>query len=105
MHKYLQVYVSSENRDQADAILASLLTKKLVAGGLILEGPSRFWWKGKIVDMDYYNISAFTIRKHKQAVVEDVKKISVEETPMVWFISIEGNKQFLRWIDTSVTAS
>lgn len=99
MTKYLQVYISAENKNQADTILNSLLTKKLVAGGLLLSGPSRFWWKEEIVSMDYYNISAFTIEKHKHTIIEDVKKTSVEEVPMVWFVAFEGNEELLKWID------
>lgn len=100
--KYLQGFISAENKNQADIILNSLLTKKLVAGGLIQHGPSRFWWKGKIVNANYYNISVFTTKTHQKATIDDVKKISTEEVPMIWFIEIEGNEELLRWIDSSV---
>lgn len=100
--KYYQVYISAENKEQADTILNSLLVKKLVAGGLLLNAPARFWWGGKITDMNYYNISAFTIKKNKQLIIDDVKKTSVEEVPMVWFVEFEGNKELLKWIDESL---
>ena len=102
VNNYLQVFVSAEDKGQADKILNSLLEKKLVAGGLLLSGPSRFWWKGEIVNMDYYNISTFTIEKHKQEIIEDVKKTSIEEVPMVWFTPFEGNQELLKWINESV---
>ncbi|OGK18101.1 hypothetical protein A2866_02935 [Candidatus Roizmanbacteria bacterium RIFCSPHIGHO2_01_FULL_39_8] len=100
--KYFQVFISAEDRKQADKILDSLLRKKLVAGGLLLSGPSRFWWKGKIVDMNYYNISTFTQENYKEKIIEDVKKISVEEVPMIWFITMEESKEFINWIDKSL---
>ena len=100
--KYLQVFIGAENKPQADKILNSLLEKKLVAGGLLLNAPARFWWKEKIVDMDYYNISSFTIEKNKEAIIEDVKKNSIEEVPMVWFTPFEGNSELLGWIDSIV---
>lgn len=100
--KYLQAYISAESKKQADRILNSLLEKKLVAGGLITRGPARFWWKGKIIDMDYFNISAFTKARHQPAIITDVKKTSVEEVPMVWFIEFVGNPELLRWIDGAV---
>lgn len=100
--QYLQVTISAENKEQADTILNSLLNKKLVAGGLLLNAPARFWWKGEITDMDYYNISVFTIEKHKQAIIDDVRKTSVEEVPMVWFTEIDGNEELLGWIDETV---
>ncbi len=99
MIKYLQVYISAENKQQADTILNSLLNKKLVAGGLLLNAPARFRWKGEVTDMNYYNISVFTTEKHKKSIIEDVKKTSIEEVPMVWFVEFEGNKELLNWID------
>lgn len=102
MPKYLQVYISAENKEQADTILNSLLNKKLVAGGLLLNGPARFWWKGEITDMNYYNISVFTKTKHKKAIIEDVRKTSIEEVPMVWFVEFTANSELLKWIDSAV---
>lgn len=102
MSKYLQGYISATHKKQAVVILNSLLNKKFVAGGLLLHGPSRFWWKDKIIDADYYNISVFTTKRHKQAIIEDVKNTSSEEVPMIWFVEFEGNEELLRWIDLEI---
>ena len=102
MSEYLQVNISAENKDQADTILNSLLDKKLVVGGFLLNAPARFWWKGEITDMDYYNISVFTKEKYKQQIIDDVKKTSIEEVPMVWFVEFEGNEEFTKWIDSII---
>jgi uncharacterized protein involved in tolerance to divalent cations len=99
---HLQVFISAENKEQADNMLDSLLRKHLVSGGLITNGPSRFWWKGEITETNYFNISSFTTEKNKQAVIDDVKKNSVEEVPMVWFVNIDGNKEFLNWVEENV---
>jgi hypothetical protein len=40
---------------------------------------------------------------HKQAIIEDVKKTSVEEVPMVWFVEFEGNQELLKWIDETLS--
>ncbi len=101
--KYYQVYISAENKEQADTILNSLLKKKLVTGGQMIQAPARFLWKGKINDMaEYHTITSFTIERYKQAIVNDVKKTSVEEVPMVQFIEFEGNRELLKWIDETV---
>jgi len=102
MSKYLQVYISAENKNQADIILNSLLEKKLVAGGLLLNAPARFWWKGEITDMNYYNISVFTKEKNKQQIIDDVKQTSIEEVPMVWFVEFKGNQELIKWIDSII---
>ena len=100
--KYYQVYISAETKEQADTLLDSLLKKKLVAGGLLLNGPARFWWQGNISRKKYYNISAFTINTHKQDIIAEVKRESTEEVPMIWFVKIDGNKEFVTWIRKSV---
>ena len=102
MSNYLQVQVSAENKEQADAILNSLLAKKLVTGGLLLNSPARFLWKGELVDMDYFIVTSYTTLKNKEAVIEEVKKISIEEVPMISFTSFDGNQELLSWIDRTL---
>jgi uncharacterized protein involved in tolerance to divalent cations len=103
MNKYLQVYISAENNNQADMILNSLLNKKLVTGGQFLQSPARFLWKGKINNMDeYVTITSFTKESHKQKIIDDVKKTSIEEVPMIQFLEFDGNEELLNWIDKTV---
>lgn len=104
MDKYYQVYISAENKEQADTILNSLLEKKLVTGGQLLQSPARFLWKGKINDMqEYITITSFTKKIHKQAIIEDVKRISIEEVPMIQFLEFDGNEELLKWIDGTLS--
>ena len=101
--KYFQVQISAENKKQADTILNSLLDKKLVTGGQLINAPARFLWKGEITDMDYYTITSFTTEVQKEAIIEDVRKTSAEEVPMIQFIEFEGNEELLRWIDETLS--
>lgn len=96
--KYYKVEISAENREQADTILNGLLAKKLVTGGQIIQAPTRFLWKGEIVDMDYVTIHSFTIEQHKEVIMAEVKELSVEEVPMVAFVGFEGSQELLGWI-------
>ena len=101
--KYHEVKISAENREQADKILSSLLEKKLVTGGQFLKSPARFLWKGEVVDMDYITITSYTTAKHKDAVIEDVRKTSEEEVPMITFVAPDDLNQELReWIDKTL---
>lgn len=79
-----------------------MIKKKLVAGSLITKGSSRYWWKGKIVEREYYNLSAFSSLKNKSRIVSEVKKIHSDEYPIIIFTRIDGNKEFLEWIEKSV---
>jgi|SRR5277367_654316 len=99
---HLQVSISAENQEQADQILNALLAKKLVTGGQILNAPARFLWKGAIVDMNYFTLLSFSLAKNKEAIISEVKKISIEEVPMVTFTNIDGNEELLRWIEKTL---
>lgn len=100
---YFEVHISAENQEQADKILNSLLEKKLVTGGQFIKSPARFWWKGKIQDMaEYFTITSFTIEKHKEAIIEDVRRTSVEEVPMIRFIAFESNTELEKWIEETL---
>lgn len=98
----LQVFISAENRTQAEVILDALLKKKLILGGPILQGPAKFWWKGEIVEMNYAYIFTYTLEKHKDAIVEEVKAVSVEEIPMISFIAFEGNEELVELIEQTL---
>ena len=102
MGRHYQVLISAPSKEQADKVLDVLLQEKIISGGLITHGPSRYWWKGAIEEQEYYNISAFIPESKKEMLVEEVRKISHDEVPIVAFLPIEGNQDFLEWIDASV---
>lgn len=100
---YLKVEISAETQQQADDILDTLLAQKLVTGGQIIEMPSRFLWKGEVVDMNYITVTSFTTEQHKQDIIHEVEKVSIEEVPMIVFLPISGNSKLLSWIDTTLS--
>lgn len=94
---YYMVEISAETKQQASDILEDLLNKKLCNGGQILSAPGRFLWKGKLVDMpDYCTVRTFTIEPYKSAIIAAVKKISVEDAPMITFTLFDDSNQELR---------
>ncbi|MBI5061392.1 MAG: divalent cation tolerance protein CutA [Candidatus Aenigmarchaeota archaeon] len=48
--EFCRVLISAANKKEADSISDALVKKKLIAGSLITNGPSRYWWKGRIVE-------------------------------------------------------
>lgn len=98
MGEFCQVIISATSKEEADKISDSLVTKKLIAGSLIIRGPSRYWWEGKIVEKEYFNVQAFSLLRNKDKIIEDVKKIHSDECPIIAFSIIDGNKEFLDWI-------
>jgi len=103
MSLYYEVKISAENQEQADTILNSLLEKKLATGGQFLAAPARFLWKGKIEDMEYVTITTYTTDRHKGALIDDVRRTSVEEFPMMTFILPDDlNVELRKWIDQTL---
>lgn len=103
MKEYLKVEISAEDKTQAYVILDALLAKRLVTGGQIIETPARFLWKGDVVNMDYVTVTSFTVASNKAAIIESVKTVSVEEVPMVVFLSMDGNQELLDWIEATLS--
>lgn len=99
-----EVKISAENKAQADVILNSLLEKKLVTGGQFIIAPARFLWKGKVTDMaEYITITSYTLGHHMTAFIEDVRKTSVEEVPMITFSALHNvNSELGEWVHQTV---
>jgi uncharacterized protein involved in tolerance to divalent cations len=97
--KFCQILINCPKRKEAEKVLDSILKKRLVAGGLITHGPSRYHWKGKIEEQEYFTISAFSLFKNKQKIISEVRKISSDETPVIVLLDIDGNDDFLKWIE------
>ncbi|HEY4964691.1 MAG TPA: divalent cation tolerance protein CutA [Candidatus Saccharimonadales bacterium] len=104
MGLYYQVKISAETQEQADAILNSLLEKKLATGGQFIKQPARFLWKGKVQDSDYITITTYTTDRHKDALMDDVRKTSTEEVPMITFtLPDDLNVELRNWIDETLS--
>jgi len=100
---FCQVLISATSKREADKISDTLVKKELLAGSLIIRGPSRYWWRGKIVEKIYYNIQGFSLMRNKPKIILEVKKIHSDKCPIIAFIKIDGNKEFLRWIEDSIS--
>lgn len=100
--RFCQILISATTRREANNISDDLVKKKLIAGSLIVKGPSRYWWGGKIVEKEYHNISAFSLMKNKSRIISAVKKIHSDECPIIAFFEMDGNEEFLKWIEKSV---
>ncbi len=102
MEKFCQVLISAKTKAEADKISDALITKKLIAGARITKGPSRYWWNGKIEEKEYYNISAFSLAKNKAEIIPEVKKNHSDKCPIIAFFNMDGNEEFLKWIEEAV---
>lgn len=101
-NKYCQVLISAISKEEADKISWVLVNNKLIAGSLINKGDSRYWWKGEVKNEGYYNIQCFSLIKNKDKIINKVKEIHSDKCPIVAFFLIDGNEEFLKWIDDSL---
>lgn len=99
---HLKAVISATSKEEAEDICDELLEKKLLAGTLITDGDSRYHWKGEIQEEKYFNIHAYTLEKHREEVIEEVRKLHSDETPIIEYHEIDGNQDFLDWIKESV---
>ncbi len=99
---YCRVRISATLEKEANNISKTLVKKKLVAGTMIYSGNCHYWWNDKVVEKQYWNIGAFSLMKHKGAIIQEVKRLHSDECPIIAFNEIDGNEEFLGWIDESV---
>jgi len=102
MVEFCRVTISATSKEEADLIADILAKKKLIAGSLIIKGPARYWWKGEIVEKEYYNVLSFTLMRNKDKIIYEVEKIHSDECPIIAFFKLDGNEKFLKWIEESV---
>ena len=99
---YCRVRISATSETEANNISRKLVEKKLVAGTMIYSWNSHYWWDGEIVEKIYWNIGAFSLLKHKDKIIEEVKSLHSDKCPIITFNKIDWNIEFLEWIDENV---
>ncbi|MFH1276376.1 MAG: divalent cation tolerance protein CutA [Candidatus Woesearchaeota archaeon] len=100
--KFCRVLISAPNKQEANLISKTLVSKKLVAGTIINNGNCHYWWKEEVIKKEYYNIQAFSLINNKEEIISEVKKIHSDKCPIVAFMQIDGNEEFLEWIEKSL---
>lgn len=100
---FCRILISATTKDEANTISKTLVKKKLVAGTIINKGNCHYWWDKEIVEKEYYNVQAFSLIKNKEPIISEVKLIHNDKCPIIAFMEIDGNEEFLTWIKESVS--
>jgi len=103
-NSHVIVFVTAKDEPEAKAISQKLLEEKLIACVNIVSGvQSFFWWEGKI---DNANETLLVIKSKASALrelIETVKSVHSYDVPEIIAMPIiEGNADYLKWIDDSV---
>ena len=98
------VFVTAKDADQAQRISSALIEARLAACVNIVTGIcSLFWWEGKIDTADEALLIIKSTRSAFKKIVAAVKKTHSYDVPEVIALPIiDGNKDYLRWINDSV---
>ena len=98
-------YITASNKKEAERIAKKLLNKKLIAcANVISNVNSYFVWKNKVQNSKEIIICGKTTSKNQTKIIKAVKNIHSYAVPCIIFFDIKnGNKDFLKWIEQSVT--
>ena len=98
-------YITAPNRKEAEQIAKKLLDKKLIACANVINNVnSYFVWKNKVQNSKEIIICGKTTSKNQTKIIKAVKSIHSYAVPCIIFFDIKnGNKDFLKWIEQSVT--
>ncbi len=98
------VFVTAKDLSEAKRISQKLLEEKLIACANIVEGvKSFFWWQGKIDNAQEVLLILKSQESLFKKIVKTVKSVHSYEVPEVIALPIvEGNPDYLRWIDESL---
>ena len=98
-------YITAPNKKEAGRIAKKLLNKRLIACANVIDKVnSYFVWKSKIQNSKEIIICGKTTSKNQKKIIQIVKSLHSYSVPCVIFFDIKnGNKDFLKWIEQSVT--
>ncbi len=103
--EYVIGFVNTGSMKEAKKIAKALVERKLAAGiNVIPVVHSYYWWKGKVESGAEAKLVIKTKSEQMDAIIEAVKELHSYEVCEVTFVPIvDGNADYLRWIDDSVS--
>jgi len=103
--RYITVFMTGPSEKEAKKIVSKLIKKKLIACGNILSGVnSIFVWRGRTDKAREVLAIMKTKKKLFKKVVLEIKGLHSYEVPEIIALPIiDGNTEYLKWIDEAVT--
>lgn len=98
--QHIVVQVTTGSRDEAERIARTLVEQRLAASGQVAPLHTWYRWQGRVQAADEHLVSLFTRRDRFDAVARAVTLLHGYELPQIVAVPlVEGNPEFLRWID------
>ncbi|MFH1282102.1 MAG: divalent-cation tolerance protein CutA [bacterium] len=98
------VFVTVENKTQAEKVSSALLNEKLVACVNVIPGiESHYWWEEKIEISNELLLIIKSRQDMLESIISTVKKNHSYSVPEVIAIPIlGGNPDYLKWLGDSI---
>ena len=92
------ILTTCEPKD-AQMILRSLLTKRLVACGNITSGvKSMYWWDGEIQNDEESTIFMETTDSNKEAALQALAEVHPYDVPKILCWQPQANESYMQWL-------
>ena len=104
---YIVILITTKDKKEASKIAQGLLEAKLIACANIISGvQSLFWWQGKIDSAQEVLLVLKTKKILFKKLSAQVKSLHSYKTPEIISLPIiNGSKDYLEWINSSVLRS
>ena len=105
MSEYVQVFMTIDDREKAEAMAGEILEKRLAACFQIT-GPitSRYWWEGKIEEGEEWLCMMKTTGGLYPHLEEALKKLHPYDVPEILAVPVlAGNRDYLDWVQREVS--
>ena len=105
MGDYIQVYTTTEKREEAKAIARDVVEKRLAACAQVL-GPiaSTYWWKGMIEEAEEWMCVMKSRGDRYEKLEETIRQTHPYEEPEILAVPIEaGSQGYLNWMDRELS--
>ncbi len=102
MSDYIIIKTFCNNETIANSIVDKLLEEKLVAGTQVSKVHSKYFYNGVIEECDEFKIELRTKKCLHNKIANIINQITNYEVSEISYYEINGNKEFLDWIDNEV---
>lgn len=102
--KYVVIFVTCANKEEGEKISQGLVKKRLAACvNSIPRITSRYWWQGKIETAEEVLLIIKSKKSLVNRLINEVKKLHSYTVPEIIALPIiDGNKDYLNWINDSL---
>ncbi len=105
MGPYVVVFVTAPSAKESQKIVVALVKEKLAACAGVLPGlQSHYRWKGKVESAREHLLIIKTRKSKLPSLMRRVRALHSYDVPEIIALPLlAGNKDYLRWIDASLT--